>query len=882
MKRLMKILMIVCAVWMNADSYAEDLYEITESCILDPNIAYYVPSPPLLIHGEINVVIPSGTTIVIAEDWDYGIIVYDGAKIDTGEPAPVIGDPNSAFEPTLTYPPVRIIGESGMPFFNNYCGILVYRTASTKCQLKNIYLSGFEYAMFIDQQLDSVISNIYSFGNYSGIVSFGSNRFLNCYVSYFGLFTQEYQVWGYAYIGDIQTLDGSPLNGSKFIFKNCLADDGDDGFTVYGSMDPDAVPDFEAWDCVATNCYSGFNGWSGNVAFSIICPGLYNNVQNKNFPEMPFTDPVYEVNDPFVVDVNDYRIFLNPDSNFVDHGSGLSSCPGWTTRIDSQPDDGIGDIWPHYQTSYLNLLSADFDLNHVVDANDLAEFTYWWLIADPDSADFNADGIVNFVDFSVFASQWQRTELYIEMFNPDTLQAVDSKNVSGYVGISLKNIPSDGGIISVYVDNMQIGGWMLGWNDELQLIGFESAAFSNGWHTIGLISTSLTLGVTNYEPINVYFNNLLYKVSASDQFHPDEDYRYSGFYDGDNSLEAKVTDEMSGLVIWSDTYSGQHINMVIPGSIFGTSQFCELTITEIGGTTATMGESGTAMAASSSSSIAASLTKKFKKEDCPAGVKMIMVLPHKAVYKVRKPAIIECAKSCDLQNVVWVALYRHNVNKENLSYLYNKSSVKFIYWCGHANSHVGAKPAQGIEGVQRTHTMCWELDEGWIWDSWKERGVFSFTNGEEPLPDDWDNRGFSLWSLGMHEEWNKKIVFVDGCLSIEYWDMAAAYGMFSWEGEGSKDQLYIGWRIKVLVSTGIMETIVGNTTEGIRMFWEQMGKNKSVKYALEYTSTYGGAGMQRAMWGLNGMPDFFDIDGDDNIFVVGNGIVNFNSIKLQP
>jgi len=56
-------------------------------------------------------------------------------------------------------------------------------------------------------------------------------------------------------------------------------------------------------------------------------------------------------------------------------------------------------------------------------------------------------------------------------------------------------------------------------------------------------------------------------------------------------------------------------------------------------------------------------------------------------------------------------------------------------------------------------------------------------------------------SLGMHEQWNKKIVFVDGRLSAVYPDMAYAYGVYSLQGQPSKDQIYIGWTIPVEASS---------------------------------------------------------------------------------
>lgn len=854
---------------MGKGDYIE-LQEITDSLYLDPNEVYYVPSPPLLIHGvgeEIDVVIPSGTTIILAEDWDYGIVVYDGANVYLGEPAPEANEPNAIYEPGDTnnpVPPVWIVGESGSPFFNNFCGIFIDRTAGIRCKLDNICLRGFYYGLQIDQQLDYPISNIHAFGCYNGILSFGPNKILNSSVSYYGIWSPEWSYNGYAYEFMSESWDETIFfGGTDFEIYNCLADDGDYGFTANGLYEPNEAPNFYSRDCVATNNYTGFNCVNGLLGISVICPGLYNNVQNKNFPELPFTDPVYEVNDPFVVDPNDYRIFLDPNSQFVNHGSGLTPFPGWTTNINGAPDEGVGDIWPHYQIRGVDKwLKADLNTDNAIDMNDLAEFTDQWLVTTPNSANLNNDQIVNFLDFAILANQWLLKEMSIEIFDPETIQTVEPNNVQGYVGIELKDIPLYAGIVSVYLDNQLIGSLSLGWEHEEQWVGLQSDVFSNGWHTLRLVTTDVYGGIINHKPINVYFDNLLYKVASSDYFHPDDDYKYSGFYDGSSTLEAVLTDQ-DGQTIWSDNYTGQHISIVIPGATFDSEQFCELSITE--GTKS--GGSGVTKK---------DLTKKFKQADCPAGVRMVIVLPNKDVFKVRKPAIFECAEACNNRNVTWVALYHHDVTKENLTFLYNKSSVRYIYWSGHANNNV--------QGVPRTHTECWKYEKGGWWDiihNWYKIGVFSWFDPEEPLPDDWDNRGFSLWSLGMHDSWNKKIVFVDGCLSAtEPPDMAEAYGVFSLQGQGSLDQIYIGWREKVLVSTGIMEQIIGNTTEGVRMFWERMGLGDDVYDALYYTSVHGGIGMRRAMWGDNGLLDIGDVDGDDNIFLWGNGLIN--QMELDP
>ena len=664
-----------------------------------------------------------------------------------------------------------------------------------------------------------------------------------------------------------------------FEIYNCLADDGDDGFTVYGVPDELNTPNFYSRDCAATSCYSGFNGWDSYVAFSIICPGLYNNYQNKNFPEMPFTDPVYETNNPFIIDPSDYRIFLDLNSQFIDHGSSLSVFPGWTTRIDGKPDEGVGNIWLHYQTTKMDMYpTANLNWDESVNILDLAEFADQWLDFDPVSADFNNDGIASFADFAVLAGEWMSGDIAVKILDLETQVTLDPNNIHGHVGIYLEDAPLYGGVISFYVDNLLIGDLLLDWDNENNWVGLESDKFSNGWHTIRVVTTDLWGDVINHKPVKIYFNNLLYKVAANDHFHPTEDYKYSGFYDGGNTLDVQVTNQ-DDQVIWSNTYSGSYVSITVPGATFGSEQFCQLTITE---TESLMmgGESTT----SSPTVTSKDLIKEFKQADWPNGARMVIVLPNKDVFRARKPAIIECAKACENRSVTWVALYHKNVTQGNLTYLYNKSGVRYIYWCGHANSHVGRNERLEIEGVQRTHTECWKHTvRNWLPDKWEKICVFSWTNDSlYPLPNDWDNRGFSLWGLGMYDSWNKKIIFVDGCLSAKYSDIAWAYGVFSLQGLGSKDQIYIGWREEVLVSTGIMEQIVGNTTEGVRMFWERMGYGDDIYNALYYTSTHGDFGMRRAMWGMNGVMDFDQSyeDSDDNVWAYGNGIID--NVELDP
>jgi len=111
--------------------------------------------------------------------------------------------------------------------------------------------------------------------------------------------------------------------------------------------------------------------------------------------------------------------------------------------------------------------------------------------------------------------------------------------------------------------------------------------------------------------------------------------------------------------------------------------------------------------------------------------------------------------------------------------------------------------------------------------------------------------------------------------------MAEAYGVFSEQGQGSKDQIYIGWRIKVLTTTpGSIFDPVLFSTDGVKLFWERMGHGDSIYDALYYTYVHGGGGIAETLWGINSIPDIGDVDEDDNIFLWGNGLIN--QIELEP
>lgn len=857
---------------------------ITESNDWDPNTTYYIDNPPLIVDGcDVVLNIPSDTLVIAAYGPGYPVIVVrNGATLIAGEPK-LTTEPNLPVGTNNPVPPVWFVPEYDVPFQHNWCGILIERTAGTKSRLSNIYTYGFYNSFLVDQQLEYPIMGNYIQWCYNGIVSFGENQVFNNQVTFFGMLSDGISIYegeGITFVSE--SGDGSIIfEGVDYECWNNVVDSGDRGVVAYGVTSPNDPPILRVVNTTVANCNTAFSGFDMWLGFDINYPGLYNNVLTKNFPDLPVDNPVYEVNDPFVIDPNDYRIFLDPNSVFVDAGWGYSVAmyPGWTTRADGIPDSNKTDIWVHHQTGIVDKgPTANLNYDDIVDELDLSELFNCWLETVPDPVDIckigdlNNDGKVDFIDFSILASQWLFNEISVEIVNLETDQVLDLNNIQGYVGIRLKDINPLAGSVVVYLDNMLLYSVWFGWNDHSN-IGFESDKLSNGWHTIRLVSYDIYGNVTNHEPIKVYFDNLLCKTSGDDYFHPSEDFKLSGFYNVSSSVQALLTG-LNGQTLWSNTYSGNFANIVIPGTTFGSEQFCELTITEVGGAAA-----GEVVTANGSKSIKKNLKKKFKKSDYPGVVQAVVVLPNKDVCKVRWRPIIEYAKSCGLRNVSLASLYHHDVTKEFLTFLYNKGSLKYIYWPGHANSHVGADPRHNILGVARTHTICWKYEKRGWWDffnNWDEIGVFSYTRQSDaeayPLPGDHDWSGFDLKTLGMWESGNKKIVFIDGCLSAYFSDMAAAYGMFSFHN----DQVYIGWKIKVVAATGVVESLL-NTTEGVRLFWEKMGEGYSVYNALQSTSTIGG-GVMMALWGPNGLMDLDDPDSDDNLGVYGEGL----TAKLEP
>ncbi len=94
---------------------------------------------------------------------------------------------------------------------------------------------------------------------------------------------------------------------------------------------------------------------------------------------------------------NEYStIFTPPYSYTMDDGADVPALV--------QAYAGAGTPYPPH---WLFTVYGDFDINGVVDGNDLETFTDYWLdTTDIDDADYDGDGNVNFYEFALLAANW--------------------------------------------------------------------------------------------------------------------------------------------------------------------------------------------------------------------------------------------------------------------------------------------------------------------------------------------------------------------------------------------------------------------------------------------------------------------------------------------
>ena len=144
----------------------------------------------------------------------------------------------------------------------------------------------------------------------------------------------------------------------------------------------------------------------------------------------------------------------------------------------------------------------------------------------------------------------------------------------------------------------------------------------------------------------------------------------------------------------------------------------------------------------------------------PNSFRALIVAPDDAAniaFDVTLEAIRDAlrAKGIPYRELLW-----KNATWENICIALRGGRLNYVYWIGHGNSQIGEErvgPTRKVvkEGVHRTNFKCWKIKKYWP-DSSEER-IFSFLRSDgithpavpDLLPEDWETRGHSMWSLGL-------------------------------------------------------------------------------------------------------------------------------------
>ncbi|MBL7215938.1 MAG: hypothetical protein ISS71_09700 [Phycisphaerae bacterium] len=911
---------------------AQELSGPLDSCII-PSGTYLITSLPLQIEG--HVVICAGATLIAPFDPNSTIIeIMPGGLLETGKAAfyDQGDDPN-------ILPPVKIVPEDPNIIYNhNNIGIYIHRGADPKTRIENVIVESCTVGIVMDEALEYPVRNVITFGCYDGIQVYAPAGIVDCQFWYNG------SVWigpfGYVGTGIYVSLDWDGDDPNVAIDRTTIYFADAALYVEGGSADPNnnepnqVVPTVTVLNSALTGgMYYGLYQSADEAAIDVQYCAFGGNHYTSNI-NLPFTGCVNVYSNPFYNREEDWeKLYVNPWSGLIDAGYGMAT--DGTGVCHDKPDTGRMDIGCHFPLGIsggfgIPSCLADFNWDGIVDELDLelmqmcmsavtdpnivkldgnydsrinlpdfglfaADYGY---CGDPNfcsnndpncqRSDFNGDDWVDLTDFAILAESW-----LVPVFDeyrlcslcnlspssdPNLPEVIDTNDMDVFMedwgkqytfepnivieqsasqlSVTVEN-PDPAWKISAFLDEDLIGQW------DAEMPGsttfdVDLIRYGPGSHKLKVVR-NIDDGLEITEKVISDPNSTgLYFADIPDTFEPNEPYCLRGFNLSDE-LNIKINDIWDQPVYDVNIPSGA-VNLQVSAETLGDDQIYTVSTEGFDGNVAKR-----------------DIVKEFRQEDWPNGARMVIIVPEWKIWWNRRAAILACAQACTNRGVSWVSLYRKNVTAENLTYLLPRQTTRYVYWCGHGNSLIGDIP--------RTFTMSWKQTvRNWWRDAWERIPVFSFTNrslqGYPTLPEDWDNRGFDLWSLGMHDEPDKWIVFIDTCQSATLPDMAGAYGIFN---SGNNNQIYIGWRAEITVN-GIKETFsprnfekyTSHTNPGIERFWEKMGTGSTVQEALQATTdaSYLGQDPVIAIWGENTMMDLADPDSDDSIRVIGNGLTN--------
>jgi len=791
---------------MGMDGVIDVNSDITSNTMWTAENTYHVLGA-IDVNGALLVIEP-GTVVTFAAGVNAGMrIVNGGTLISAGTPdEPVIYTSDAMFPQYGDY----------------YCPIYIEESASVCTKVAYSYVD-YAYAgiVVINKRLDTSIENNWLFSNAFGIVEYGTehtdirnNLIVGSYYSGIEVYLES------------QTNEAD-ANSQILIENNTCDYYQDDGIYVHGTEDANDA----GFVVLANNIVSGSYQFGLHlcdpcewIVATVTNTGYYDNYYNKNWE--------FEEDDPVIESANPYREgagwmpywYVGQDCNFIDAGYGYvedTGLIGKTTDVNSEPDSNYVDIGFHY---------PNWDFSNTGDGNSLR-------------SDFNRDLIVNFADFAVLADGWQTSydmnDLaglagdWLERLELGVRLNQEANSIGGVLSVELA-WPSDEISYYMLMDGQRVGLFI---GDDAEIPTYE---YINGAHQLKVVGATLDGETLAAPPIGISVNNRLHCLTGSEAYRYNQAYALAGFYDpnGGSTIDFGIRD-LNEDVIWSNS-SGGDFNFVLGSGVL-RSAYNELTIEEVGGERSG-GESWTK-----------DITKEFDVTSDPSctNARSLLVGVKKGWTKDRKAVWKEYLNACREHMLgPTVCLFFGQSTRENIKTALSSSRVKAVMVIGDGNRYVGL--------FKKVHRTFFQACDG-PYFSYLGRNWTDDPNDYEPLPDKYEERGYSIGDLqGSFWAREKMYVVIDACKNgtsvmdpivydicgsnpvnndytwDEYWttgDMAHAFGIFP----GTSDaKLYMGWR-----NFAFKDNPLTKYNSFLWDVWYQVGtRDKTFGAGISHAATY--------------------------------------------
>ncbi len=470
--------------------------------------------------------------------------------------------------------------------------------------------------------------------------------------------------------------------------------------------------------------------------------------------------------DPFVNGYDDYPLFLKPDCPLIEAGAGYideypyllgkASCayriPD-TNNLHGIPDTNWANIGFHYfDWSYSNaggdgnLMPADLSGDKIVNLVDFAVFANYWQQSTSEKNDVDRSGFVDYNDLYIMADKWLETTTG---YPPIGVTIFGDAN-NGFAEIGADGYSSDTQRIFLLADG-QYAGEIL-WFRGGEPLRFDASSLGAGTHQLKAIGVDAEGNVTCSNLQESDFNCPLNYCYCVDAYESNEPHHFCAYYQGTSDVNVKVYDEGNNIV-WSQDYSAQNLNGVIPPEITSRDDL-DLIVFEP--------SEGIGMA------ITKPLAIKFNPEKVPPNVRALLILPSSKVNKNNDvdDAVRDALK---FHSVQYCELKGSNATYENLSWFAKSRYIRYIYFAGEGGyGKIWDEIKQEYdeyfgEGVLRTVI---ELADGWVVSAKNS----DFPDGTAPswcvpLQHGYEKSCRSIYKLKKFLPGELKLVQLDCCFS---------------------------------------------------------------------------------------------------------------------